>query len=150
MPTILFADDCANIRECLRQELEEDGYRVIVARDGKEALKIVESVPIDLAILDLWMPRVGGFEAAVRIDHAAPGLPIIFFTNNDELCAQDPRSALAVACVDKGGDLEELKRVIATVLAPKNGGRPYRLGLPPPGRRDAEGPRNRMTDSARR
>ena len=117
MATILFADDCANIREFLKQELEEEGYRVLVARDGKEAVDVVQSERPDLAILDIWMPRANGLEAAERIVAIDPGIPVILFTNNDELCIRDPRSAFAAACVEKGDDLTELKRAIVSVLA---------------------------------
>lgn len=131
MATILVADDCANIREFCRQELEEEGYRVLLARDGKEAVDIVQAERPDLAILDIWMPRANGFDAAERIAAVVPGIPVIFFTNNDELCLRDPRSAFAAACVEKGDDFTELKRTIVSVLARPNGASAFRRGLPP-------------------
>jgi CheY-like chemotaxis protein len=131
MATILFADDCANIREFCRQELEEEGYRVLLARDGKEALDLVQSERPALAILDIWMPRINGLEAAERIAAIDPGIQVILFTNNDELCLRDPRSAFAAACIEKGDDFTELKRTIVSVLGSRNGKRFVRLGLPP-------------------
>jgi len=129
--TILFADDCANIREFCRQELEDEGYGVLLARDGKEAVEIVQSERPDLAILDIWMPRVSGFEAAERIAAIDAGIRIILFTNNDDLCLRDPRSAFAVACIEKGNDFTELKRTVVSVLASRNDKRLVCLGLPP-------------------
>ena len=131
MTTILFADDCANIREFLVEELEEEGYRVLVARDGKAAVDIVQSERPDLAILDIWMPRANGFEAAERIAAIDPSIPVILFTNNDDLCLRDPRSAFAAACVEKSDDLTELKRAIVSALARPNGTSVFRPGLPP-------------------
>jgi len=131
MATILFADDCANIREFCRQELEEEGYRVLLARDGEEAVNMVRSGTPDLAILDIWMPRVNGLEAAERIALIAPRIRIILFTNNDDLCLRDPRSAFAAACVEKSTDFAELKRTVVTVLSSRSGKGLVRLGLPP-------------------
>jgi CheY-like chemotaxis protein len=131
MTTILFADDCANIREFCRQELEEEGYRVLLARDGKEAVDIVQSERPDLAILDIWMPRLNGLEAAERIATIDPGIRVILFTNNDELCLRDRRSVFAAACIEKGDDFTELERTIVAVLASRNGKQLVRPGLPP-------------------
>ena len=80
MKTILLADDNKNIREFCKRELEDEGYRVLLARDGREAAQIVQSEPLDLAILDLNMPVVNGWEAAERIRAADPRVPIMFFT----------------------------------------------------------------------
>lgn len=135
MTTILVADDCANIRRLLRQEFEEEGYQVLVARDGKEAVEVVRLDHPDVAILDIWMPRVNGLEAAAHIANLDAGIPIILYTNNDELCIGDSRSAYATACLEKGNDLTELKRTVVSVLARRNGEPQPRLGLPPiPGR----------------
>jgi CheY-like chemotaxis protein len=131
MTTILFADDCANIREFCREELEEEGYRIILAHDGQEAVDFAGIQPPDIAILDISMPNVDGFEAAQRIAAIEPGTRIILFTNNDDLCLRDPRSIFAAACVEKSADLAELKRAIASVLAARKSGRLPRIGLPP-------------------
>jgi len=144
MPTILFADDCANICEFLKQELEEEGYRVLLARDGKEAIDMAQSDRPDLAILDIWMPRVGGLEVAERIAAIDPNIRVILFTNNDELCLRDPRSAFAVACIEKGNDFAELKRTIVSVFASRKDNGLVGLGLPPPQGRPLAGPHRQM------
>ncbi len=116
MTKILVADNCANIREFLRQELEEEGYRVLLARDGKEVLDLVQSERPDLVVLDIWMPRINGLEAAERIVALDSGIRIILLTNNTEFCSRDPRSAFAAACIEKGDAMTELKRTIVSVL----------------------------------
>ena len=136
MTTILFADDSDYMREYLRHELEDEGYRVLLARDGEEAVDTADSEHPDLAVFDIWMPRINGLEAAERIAAIDPGIRVIFFTNCDDLCLCDPRSVFAAACVEKGYDLSELKRAIISVWASRNGKRPYRLGLPPTQRRE--------------
>ncbi len=116
MKTILVADDNAHIRMFCKQQLEGEGYRVVLAPDGGEAVLAVQSNCVDLAILDVRMPAVGGIEAAERIKAIAPALPIVFFTANGR--AEIPRrwTELAVACLEKSEDLGELKRLCATVL----------------------------------
>jgi len=131
MTTILIADDCASIRELLRLELEDEGYRVLVARDGREAVEVFEAARPDLAILDIWMPRGNPLEAAERIRAVDPAAPVILFTNHDETCIDDPRSIFAVACVEKGADLTELKQVIVSVVNQRDGSPLFRRGLPP-------------------
>ena len=116
MKTILLADDHKSIREFCRQELEDDGYRVITACHGAEAIELVEQKTQDLVILDLRMPRKNGFEAAEEIKASEPKLPIIFLTSHDEDCMRDDRGLLAKACVEKREDLTELKREIARVM----------------------------------
>jgi two-component system autoinducer 1 sensor kinase/phosphatase LuxN len=132
MRSILFADDNKNIREFCKQELEDEGYRVLLARDGAEAARLVQKEHIDLAILDINMPIVNGFEAAQRIKAIAPAIPIMFFTAHDEDCIRDHRSRLAAACVEKTDDLAELKQVAARLLTSRDGNEQFRSGLPPP------------------
>jgi two-component system alkaline phosphatase synthesis response regulator PhoP len=129
--TILFADDSANIREFLKQELEDEGYRVLLARDGTEAVDLVQSQQPDLAILDILMPQLNGLEAAKRIAAIDRSIRVILFTNNDELCMRDPRSVFATACIEKGDDFTETKRTIVSVLASRNDATLVRRGLPP-------------------
>jgi CheY-like chemotaxis protein len=117
MKTILLADDNKNIREFCKRELEDEGYRVLLARDGREAAQIVQSEPLDLAILDLNMPVVNGWEAAERIRATAPRVPIMFFTAYVEQSAGEWWNRLATACVEKTEDLGELKLAVTRLLA---------------------------------
>jgi two-component system, NtrC family, nitrogen regulation response regulator NtrX len=132
--TILLADDSRNIREYCRAVLEDDGYRVVLTRDGVEALAVFGKTMPDLVILDIWMPRMNGLETLERIAALAPQLPVILFTSCDEDCLADERSRWALACLEKGADLSELRRtirrVLATGLAEPRSAR-QRLGLPP-------------------
>jgi len=129
--TLLFADDNKNIREFCRQELEDEGYRVILARDGREAVRLVQEEHPDLAILDICMPRAGGLEALERIRAIDPAIPIIFFSANDEDCVTDSRSRFANACVEKSEDLGELKRTVVRLLSSCEVNDVFRSGLPP-------------------
>lgn len=130
MKTILLTDDDKNIREFCRRELEDEGYRVLSAAHGAEALALIEQHAPDVVILDLCMPIMGGLEATKRIREIAPTVPIIYFTAHDEDCLTDGRSQLATACVEKEPDLTELKRIIQRALAATPAREALRRGLP--------------------
>jgi len=131
MKTILFADDHKSIREYCREEFEEEGYRVLLARDGREALQLVRQEHPDMAVLDIYMPGGTGLEALEAIKRIAPAMPVVLFTAHDEACLRDQRSRLAAACVEKCADLTELKRLVCTLLTSQNGRAAVRVGLPP-------------------
>ena len=82
MKTILVADDSAVSRELVREALEEIGYRVIEAADGREALAVaLESAP-DLALLDIRMPVLDGYATvrAMREDPRLAAVPVLALT----------------------------------------------------------------------
>jgi two-component system alkaline phosphatase synthesis response regulator PhoP/two-component system response regulator ResD len=58
--TILVVDDEANIRELARMYLEQEGYRVVTANDGRQALDAVQSQAPSLMVLDLMLPELDG------------------------------------------------------------------------------------------
>lgn len=79
---ILIADDDPNIRKLLQMTLEAEGYEVIQAANGREALEKVEKHPVDLLILDIMMPEVDGWQVCRQLqDH---DLPIIMLTAKDD------------------------------------------------------------------
>ncbi len=133
MKTILFADDHKNIREYCRASFAEEGYRVVVARDGIEALDVFMTEMPDLAILDISMPRSSGLETLERIKSLSPWTPVVLFTAHDEDCLLDRRALLATACVEKSEDLAQLKRVVAHALKTQipEDAASLRMGLPP-------------------
>lgn len=131
MKTILFTDDKPHVREFCKRELEEEGYRVLLARNGPEAIRVLLRELPDLVILDISMPGYSGLEVAEWIKEISSQIPVIFFTSYDEDCLRDRRSHLATACVEKCEDLTELKRAVARALAMDNRLAPLRLGLPP-------------------
>jgi two-component system, OmpR family, alkaline phosphatase synthesis response regulator PhoP len=82
--TILVVDDEKDILELLKYNLEKEGYRVLTAQDGKEALRIVKQHP-HLVVLDIMMPELDGWEVckAIRRDPATAKIPIVFLTARD-------------------------------------------------------------------
>jgi CheY-like chemotaxis protein len=116
MKTILFADDQKNIREFCGVLFAGEGYRVLLARDGIEAIEMFISESPDLAVLDISMPRSSGLEALERIKGLSPQTPVILFTAHAGDYSGDGRTQSAVACIEKSQDLAELKRIVAHTL----------------------------------
>lgn len=81
--TILVAEDEQDIRELLTIHLEENGYRVAAAKDGREAWDIFRSQAVDLAVLDVMMPGMDGFTLLRKIRESSV-LPVIFVTARAE------------------------------------------------------------------
>ncbi len=67
MKTILVVDDSPMIRELLKGLLEEEGYNIIEAADGEEALNLAKDKPIDLSIIDIFLPKKGGLQVIGEI-----------------------------------------------------------------------------------
>jgi len=80
-PKILLVDDEKDIVEFLQYNLEQEGFKVIVAYDGREALEKISKKP-DLIILDVMMPRMDGYETCSKIKNMDEykNIPIIFLT----------------------------------------------------------------------
>jgi DNA-binding response OmpR family regulator len=83
--TILLVDDEDSVQKLLAYPLERDGYTVIPAQDGEEALARFQSEQVDLVVLDVMLPRLDGLEVCRRL-RAQSSVPIIMLTaRGDEL-----------------------------------------------------------------
>jgi DNA-binding response OmpR family regulator len=82
-PTILLVDDEDAVRKVLAFPLERDGYEVIQAADGEEALQQFSQQPVDLVVLDIMLPRLDGLEVCKRL-RAESTVPIIMLTARDD------------------------------------------------------------------
>jgi DNA-binding response OmpR family regulator len=80
--TILVVDDETTLRETLVEALEAEGFRVVSAADGREALTVFRAERPDLVLLDLMLPELSGIEVC-RIIRAESGVPIVMLTAKD-------------------------------------------------------------------
>jgi two-component system, chemotaxis family, chemotaxis protein CheY len=85
--TILVVDDEPEIRELLKLQLEDAGYRVLLAVDARNAARHVREAQPDLMIIDAHMPYVSGldFVSALITDSSMPWVPVIFITGRSDL-----------------------------------------------------------------
>jgi CheY-like chemotaxis protein len=92
---VLVVDDDEMVRRLVRTVLEADDYNVVDARDGEEALKLLDSTSPNLVVLDVMMPGLDGVEVCRRLDHSQ--VKVVMLTARD-----DP--ALEEECIAAGAD----------------------------------------------
>jgi two-component system, OmpR family, response regulator len=81
--TILLVDDEDAVQKLLTYPLEREGFRVVSARDGEEALEVFSAENPDLVVLDIMLPRLDGLEVCKRL-RARSTVPIIMLTARDD------------------------------------------------------------------
>lgn len=91
---VLVVDDNVMVRESYTELLRRRGYDVLQAGDGEEALDVVRDHSIDLAIVDVMMPVMGGLEFRQRLQDSAPSVATILVTGQpdrvNDLVEDDP------------------------------------------------------------
>lgn len=83
LPRVLVVDDDKAVRESLRRSLEFNGYAVVVATDGADALAQIASAAPDVVVMDVMMPRLDGLEATKALRSVGNDVPILVLTARD-------------------------------------------------------------------
>jgi two-component system, OmpR family, response regulator MprA len=120
---ILVVDDEAAVRESLERSLRFEGYQVVTASDGAQALERVREDRPDAVVLDVLMPRLDGLEACRRLRARGDDLPVLLLTARDAVA--DRVSGLDVGADDylvKPFALEELLARLRALLRRAGGG----------------------------
>ncbi len=112
---ILVVDDEEPLRVLYKRELEREGYEVLVASDGQEALVRLQEGDPDIVVLDIMMPIMNGMEALGPILGKNRKIPIILYTSYPEY-REDFKSWAADAYITKSPDMTELKQKIRELL----------------------------------
>ena len=115
MKKIMVVDDEENIRFLYKEELADEGYEVVLAESGLQALELLRSDSPDLITLDVKMPEMDGIETLRRIKEIDKDIPIILCTAYGQY-KQDFSSWASDAYVVKSADLKELKETIKGIL----------------------------------
>jgi DNA-binding response OmpR family regulator len=112
---ILVVDDDQHIQRLYKEEFEEEGYEVVIASNGQEALELFDREVPDIVTLDILLPDVDGIRLLRQMKEKRPKVPIIMST------AYDYRDDFAVwaseAYIVKSSDLNELKNTIKKMLS---------------------------------
>jgi len=115
-PTVLVVDDEAAIAEAVRARLESEGYRVLVAGDGPDAIRVCDAERPDLVVLDLMLPGMDGLEVCKRIQRDR-WVPVLMLTARTE--EADKVAGFAVGADDyltKPFSLRELAVRVRAIL----------------------------------
>lgn len=115
MKTILLVEDDKNQLLLYKQELSLEGYNIITAQDGQEAVKKVKEHQPDLIVMDINMPKMSGIESIGKILNGHKKIPIIINTAYSSY-KDDFMSWSADAYIIKSSDLKELKDKIKELI----------------------------------
>ena len=98
IPTVMVVDDSVTVRKVTGRFLEREGFRVITAKDGVDAMRVLQDNTPDVMLLDIEMPRMDGFEVArlVRSTQRLRNLPIIMITSRTGEKHRDRALAMGV------------------------------------------------------
>ena len=116
MKTILVVDDDRNLRRLYRAELEAEGYRVLLAENGRLACELVHSERVDVVVMDVRMPEMDGLEAMARMLKDRQHVPVILNTAYSSYL-ENFSSWAAEGYVIKSSDMQVLKEKIRETLA---------------------------------
>ncbi|MEO8759580.1 MAG: response regulator transcription factor [Bacteroidia bacterium] len=108
MIKILLAEDEEHLQDTIKLNLELEGYMVIACNNGAEAIQAAKQNNFHLAVLDVMMPQVDGFEACVQIKQHQPDLPVLFLTARTDGNSRITGLKLADDYLSKPFNLEEL------------------------------------------
>lgn len=115
MAKILIVDDEEHIRMLYQVELEDEGYEVITAADGRDLLGLIQRENPDLVVLDIKMAGYNGLDLLQEIRNRFYNLPVILCSAYDSF-KRDIKSVAADFYVVKSSDLTQLKKTIVRAL----------------------------------
>lgn len=129
-PRILVCDDEEDIRQLIRQMLERQGFEAAEAKNGSQALEMLQSQTFELLLLDFQMPNMSGLELLEAIRPVRPSLKVIMISGTADGALRRQALALgAVECLCKPFDLGTLTSIVMSTLGGQvgecraNGGR---------------------------
>ncbi len=115
MPKLLIVEDEENLRELYAEDLQESGYDVEKAMNGKEAMELVRKGKFDLVIMDIRMPEMDGIETLGKIITMEKKLPVIIYTAYSNY-KSNFMTWTADAYLTKSSNLDELKDKIKELI----------------------------------
>ena len=117
MSNILIIDDEAGIRSILKDVLEDEKYTVFLAEDGYKGLDLLNSEPVDLVILDVWLPNMGGIEVLKKIKEEYRDVEVIIISGHANInLAVNAVKIGAFDFLEKPLSLEKIITVVRNAL----------------------------------
>ncbi len=118
MARLLIVEDEDNLRELYAEELEEEGYEISRAENGKAAIELIKKESFDLVIMDIRMPEMDGIEALGKVISLNKKIPVIIYTAYSNY-KSNFMTWTADAYLTKSSNLDELKEKIKELLSVK-------------------------------
>jgi CheY-like chemotaxis protein len=118
MPRILFAEDDADLREFLKEELTDAGYDVTAVGNGADAVLLAADTHYDLCLFDMLMPGLDGIQTIRLVRKLAPGVPVLGLTGYVGRGYMAQAADLDVVCLSKPVDMQKLLEEMGAALAP--------------------------------
>lgn len=115
-PIILVVEDDPHQRALYEEELADEGYSIITAGDGREALEVAQNQPPDLVVMDVNMPKMDGLDTLSRLLEIDRRVPVIIHTAYASY-RDSFASWSADAYIVKNSDLTDLKETVKRLLA---------------------------------
>jgi len=122
MAHVLVVDDDADVRSLVRRVVTKLGHQVWDVADGAEALKILQTSPVDLIVSDVYMADMDGMELLVRIRQLELDVPVVVISGGGykprEEVLKMAAACGAVATLDKPFSVEQLRETVEPFLRP--------------------------------
>lgn len=116
MRKLLIVEDEENLRDLYAEDLEESGYNVTKASNGKEAINLVRNGTFDLIIMDIRMPEMDGIETLGKVITMEKKIPVIIYTAYSNY-KSNFMTWTADAYLTKSTNLDDLKNKINELLS---------------------------------
>jgi len=129
---ILVVDDDAALRSLCVQMLQDAGYEVRTARNGREAMQNTESYPLDLVLMDIMMPAMDGLTAckSIKANPRTRDLPVIIMSAVANLHMMAPEVIrVAAAVISKPFDVDHVLDTVSRILGAQRSGTPQNESL---------------------
>ena len=121
LPLILLVEDDINQRALFQEELTDEGYNVVIASDGREALSLAAQHKPDLVVMDVNMPVMDGLDTMSRLLEVDRKVPVVIHTAYASY-RESFASWSADAYIVKSSDLSELKKTVRDLLGTRTSG----------------------------
>lgn len=116
---ILIVDDEESIRRSLSGVLQDEGYSVLLAGNGEQALEVLRGQAISLVLLDIWMPGMDGIETLKKIKEVQPDVPVVMISGHATIATAMAATKLgALDFIEKPLDLYSTVHTIKMALQP--------------------------------
>ena len=115
--TILIADRNPRIREFLKREMKAEGYRVRLAGNGQEVMRLIYSrEPVHIVVIDLDLPDVSELSILEKLQERIPTLPVVVHTFLSEYINHPAVLSTAALVEKKGNSIDRLKQVVSDIM----------------------------------